>query len=47
MIRCFDLYSVFQKLALCQGKTLQLAEKFIARTICEGFVSGHDFSRAE
>jgi hypothetical protein len=39
--------SVFHKPALCQGTTLQAAEKLIEHTSKSRFVSGHDFSRAE
>jgi hypothetical protein len=33
--------------ALYQGATLHVAEKLSFSAICEGFVSGHDFSRAD
>jgi hypothetical protein len=41
-----DTRSVFQKPALCQGTTLQAAEKPVDRVSKGRFVSGHGFSRA-
>ena len=38
--------NVFQEGALCQGTTLQAAEKLVDRVSMGRFVSGHDFSRA-